>query len=126
MSLMAFVTLGFTMTTYANSVLLAANQPVKITYRIAHKNENGPTIFEEPQVVDLNTNARIAVDMNNYDKAGLVIVAANEHELPSTVNQFDQPMQCSMTFDKTKSTGALEFELTPHRFTCRTYGGVFG
>ena len=126
MSVIGLMSLGFTLTAHANSVLLAANEPVKITYRIAHKNLNGQTILDKPQVIDLNTNAGISVDLNGYDKAGLVIVAANEHELPASAYQFDQPNQCSMTTDNKNATGALEFELTPHRFTCRTYGGIFG
>jgi hypothetical protein len=122
----AFGLLGITMAAHANDVLLTANQPLKIMFRLAHLNHNGQPIFGEPQSRDINKNTTISIDMNNYDLAGLVILSVNGHELPSSANQFNQPEQCSMTTDKTKATGALEFSLSAHEISCRSYGGVFG
>ena len=106
--------LGITMTAQANEVLFTANQPMKIIFRIAHLNHNGQPIFSEPQSKDINKNTTIPIDMNNHDLAGLVILSVNGHELPPSANQFNQPKQCSMTTDKTKATGALDFSLSTH------------
>jgi hypothetical protein len=118
--------LCFTATAQANEVLLTANQPIKITYRIAHKNQNSPPVLGELRSIEVNKNVNVSVSMDHYDRAGIVIVSGDGHELPPSDNQFDQPKQCSMTTDKSKSTGALEFTLTKHSISCRTYGGVFG
>lgn len=118
--------LGFTMVAHANEVLLTTNQPIKITFRVAHKNKGGEVIFDELQTINVSKNVSIPVDLKNYDRAGIVIISGNGHELPPSANQFDQPKQCSMTTDKVKSTGALEFILSDHAISCRTYGGVFG
>ncbi len=111
---------------HANEVLLTAKQPMEITYRIVHKNQNEKPVFDAPQTVTLNKNMTIPIDLNNYDQAGIVIVSAAGHELPPSANQFNTPRQCSMTTDKTRATGALEFSLDAHKATCRTEGGVFG
>jgi hypothetical protein len=126
LSIIAISCLGFVMTAHANEVLLSANQPTKITFRVAHKNQNSQPILGELQSININKNVNVSVSLDNYERAGIVIVSANGHELPPSANQFDQPEQCSMTTDKAKATGALEFTLSPHSIGCRTYGGVFG
>lgn len=126
LSVIALGCLGFTMAAHANEVLLTANQPMKITFRLAYKNQNNQPIFGELQSIDVSKNVTVPVSLNNYDRAGIVIVSANGHELPPSANQFDEPKQCSMTTDKTRATGALEFTLSAHSISCRTYGGVFG
>lgn len=118
--------LSVAISAYANEVMLTANQPMKITFRVAHKNQNSQPVFGELQSADVRKNVVVPVSLDNYDRAGIIIVSANGHELPSSANQFDQPKQCSMTTDKTKATGALEFTLSQHSISCRTYGGVFG
>jgi len=126
LGIIALASVNFTVVSaYANEVLFTVNQPTKITFRIAHKNQNSQTILGEFQSIDINKNANIHVSLDNYDRAGIVIVSANGHELPSSANQFDQPEQCSMTTDKTKSAGVLAFKLTEHSINCSTYGGVF-
>lgn len=129
LSVIVLASLGFTtVAAHANEVLLTANQPMKITFRVAHKNQDqdSQTVFGELQSIELNKNRNIPISLANYDRAGIVIISANGHELPPSANQFDQPEQCSMTTDKTKTTGALEFTLAQHSINCRTYGGVFG
>jgi len=111
---------------HANEVLLTANQPIKITFRIAHKNKNKPPIFDKLQTLNVNKNVTIPISLDGYDRAGVIIVSGDGHELPPSVNQFDEPNQCSMTTDKTKATGALDLTMTPHSINCRTYGGVYG
>jgi hypothetical protein len=126
-SLLAFIScLGFTAAVQANEVLLTANQPMKITFRLAHKNQNSQPILGKLQSIEVNKNLNVPVALDNYNRAGIVIVSANGHELPPFANQFDQPKQCSMTTDKTKATGAIEITLTEHSINCHTYGGVFG
>lgn len=126
LSVIALASLGLGVAAHANEVLLAANQPMKITFRIAHKNSNSPAVFGELQSLDVNKNVNIPVALNNYDRAGIIIVSANGIPLPPFANQFNQPKQCSMTTDNTKSTGALEFTLSQRSISCRSYGGVFG
>lgn len=126
LGVIVFGCLGFAMAAHANEVLLTANQPMKITFRVAHKNQNSQTVLGELQSIDVNKNVNVPVSLDNYDRAGLVIISAASHELPPSANQFDQPKQCSMTTDKAKATGALEFTLTQHAINCRTYGGIFG
>ncbi len=127
LSVIAIGGLSFTLAAHANEVLLTVNQPTKIAYRIAHKYQHSQPIFGELQSIHVNKSVNIPVSLDNYYRAGIVIVSVNGHELPPSINQFDQPRQCSMTTDKTKSTGSLEFSLSsPHSISCRTYGGVFG
>ena len=114
-------------TAHANKVLLTANQPTKITFKVAHKNKGNEIVYGEIKSVDVNKKAlTIPVDLNGYDLAGIVIVSADGHTLPDTANQFDQPEQCSMTTNKNKSTGKLVFIMDAHTASCRTQGGVFG
>lgn len=125
-----FALLGLAIVTYAgmaraNEVLLTANQPTSIIYKVAHKKLGAEPEFSELQYAVLSNNVNVHVDLGNYDRAGVVIMSINGRELPSSVNQFDKPQQCSMTTDKTKATGALELEIAQHKFTCRTFGGVF-
>jgi hypothetical protein len=119
------VGLGGPAIAYANEVLFTANQPMKIVFREAHKNQNSQTVLGELQTIGMSKNVTIPVSLNNYDKAGVVIVSVNDHELPTSANQFDQPGQCSMTTDKTKANGVLAFTLSKHSINCRSYGGVF-
>ena len=123
LSVLACGLLGITMGVHANEVLFTANQPMKIIFRIAHLNHNSQLVLGEPQSRGINKNTTVPIDVNNYDLAGVIILSVNGHELPS---QFNQPNQCSMTTDKTKATGTLEFSVSAHEISCRTYGGVFG
>ncbi len=119
--------LGFALSAHANEVLFTSNQPLKITFRVAHKNQSDKPVFGELQSVDLSKNVTIPipVPLDNYDRAGIIIVSVNGHELPPSANQFDQREQCSMTTNKSKPSGALEFTLSPHSINCHAYGGVF-
>jgi len=126
LGVIVFGCLGFAMAAQANDVLLTVNRPMKITYRIAHKNQNSQPVFGELQSIDVNKNVNVPVSLDNYDRAGIVIVSVGSHELPPSANQFDQPKQCAMTTDNTKATGALELTLSQHSINCRSYGGVFG
>lgn len=117
--------LGVVMTAHANEVLLTANQPLKVSFRVAHKNQGGQPVFGELQSVDLNKNFTIPVSLDNFNRAGIIVVSVNGHDLPPSANQFDQPKQCSMTTDKLKSSGAIEFNLSPHSINCHAYGGIF-
>lgn len=117
--------LGFALSAHANEVLLTSNQPLKIAFRVAHKNQSDKPVFGELQSVDLSKNATIQVPLDNYDRVGIVIVSVNGHELPPSANQFGQSEQCSMATSKSKPNGALEFTLSPHSINCHAYGGVF-
>lgn len=123
--IMALIFFGSVMAAHANEVLLISNQPVKIAYRLAYK-KNNQINFGALQTVEVNRSyVHIPVSLDNYDRVGVVIVAANEHELPPSDNQFDQPDQCSMTTDKEKDAGVLEFVMFDKNARCVTYGGVF-
>lgn len=113
---------------HANEVLLTANQPIKITFRVAHKNKNNQTVFGKVQSVDVNKNMTvpISVPLDDYDKAGIVIVSGDGHELPPSANQFDAPNQCSMTTDKSRAMGTIAFTMAPHTISCKITGGVYG
>jgi hypothetical protein len=52
-SLAAWVCFGMAMTAYANAVHLTATQPTKITFRIAHQNENAQPVYEGVQQLNL-------------------------------------------------------------------------
>ena len=120
--------LGFSMAAQANEVRLSAEQPLMITYQVAHKKLNGQPVFGARQSVKVGKNQSVIVpfSLDGYDRAGVVIAAFNEHELPLSANEFDKPERCSMTTDKVKTTGVLTFKLTEHTASCRTDGGVFG
>ena len=126
LSILACGLLGVGMEVHANDVLFTANQPMKVIFRMAHLNHNGQPVLGAPQSVDINKNTTIPIDRNNYDLAGVIILSVNGHELPPSANQFNQPEQCSMTTDKTKTTGTLELALSAHEISCRSYGGIFG
>lgn len=110
---------------HANEVLITSDQSMKIGYKVAHKNINGSTVFGELQTVTVNPNFNIHFNLDQYDRAGVVIISVDGHILPASANQFDQAKQCSMTTDLTKATGALKFTLSPHSVTCSTYGGIY-
>jgi len=120
------LSLGFTVAAHANEVLLTANHPMKITFKVAHKNQNSQPVLGELQSANVDKNMKVPISLDGYDQAGVVIVSADGHELPSTDNQFGRPKQCSMTTDKSKATGALEFTLSKHSMSCQTYGGLYG
>jgi hypothetical protein len=130
--MMMFCLSSFSMAAHANEVLLKTDQPTKITFRIAHKNQNQQTVLGEVQTIDIDKNVTVPVSLDNFDRAGIMIVSVydnahqKERELPPSANQFDKPEQCSMTTDKTKSTGTLEFMLSSHSISCHAEGGVFG
>lgn len=124
---------GFsTAVVHANEVLLKTNQPTKITFRVVHKNENQQPILGEVRSIDIDKNVIIPISLDHFDRAGIMIVSVydnihqKERQLPSSANQFDKPEQCSMTTDKTKTTGTLEFALSSHSISCHSEGGVFG
>jgi hypothetical protein len=125
-SLIALLSLSFTAAVHANEVQLTANQKMTITYRLAHKNQNSQPIFGALQTRQINKDANIPVSLDNYNRAGIVIVSVNGHELPPFANQFDKAKQCSMTTDKINSTGKVEFNVSAHSINCKTSGGVFG
>ncbi len=124
-SVIALLGLSFT-AAYANEVQLTANQKMTITYRLAHKNKNSQPVFDALQTMQINKDANVSVNLDNYNRAGLVIVSVNGHELPPFANQFDKAKQCSMTTDKIKSSGKLEFNVFAHSINCKSSGGVFG
>ena len=126
LSFIALSCLSVVVAAQANEVVFKVNKPMNITYRIAHKNQNKPVVLSEVQSMDLDKEMTVPVALDNYDRAGVVIVSVNGHALPSTATQFDQPRQCSMTTDKRNTTGQLAFTLKKHSISCRTKGGVFG
>jgi hypothetical protein len=97
-----------------------------VAFRVAHKNPNSQPVFGELQSIAVNKNINVSVPLNHYDRAGIVIVSVDGHELPSSINQFDQPKQCSMTTDQSRTTGTLGLRLSTHAISCTTSGGVFG
>lgn len=111
---------------HANEVVFKVNQPMKVTFRVAHKNQNAQPVFGELQSADVSKSMTIPVSLDNYDRAGVVIISTNGHELPPSVRQFDKPENCTMTTDKSKTSGLLEFRLSSHSISCHTEGGVFG
>ncbi len=125
MGIIALSCFGLTTIAYANEVRLTSKQPTKITFRIAHQNKNGQPVFGGTQSIDLNKNTTIPVDLKNFDLSGLVIMSVNGHELPPSANQFNQPKQCSMTTDKTRSNGVLAFTTSDHSINCIASGGIF-
>lgn len=108
---------------YANEVHLTANQPTKVTFRVAHKNQDGEVVLGELQSVDVNQHVTttVPVDLSGYDKAGIVIASVNGHEVSATDNKFDQFEQCSVTTDKIKPVGDLDFILSKHEISCHKF-----
>lgn len=119
-------------TAHANEVILTSNQPTKITFRVAHKNINHQPVFGEPQSIDLDGKTSMPISLDHFDRAGIMIISVydnyhqKDRQLPSSVTEFDKPEKCSMTTDKTKTTGELDFILTSHSISCHSEGGVFG
>ena len=81
---------------YANQVQLETNKATNVVFQIAHKNRGGQTVFGNRQSVQIDKAITVPVSLEGYELAGMVIVAINGHELPPSINQFDQPRQCSM------------------------------
>ncbi len=79
--------LGFAMWAHANEVLLTSNQPLKITFRVVHKNENGQPVFGRLQSIDLSKNVTVQAPLNNHDRSGITVVCVNGHD-----------KQCSITY----------------------------
>lgn len=117
---------GLSASALANEVLITSNQPTKLVYRVAHKNEGGETVYGPSQTIKINNNTRVSLDLKQYDLTGVSIISVNDKELPTHINQFDKPKQCSMTTNKVKSMGTIELASTNRSITCRTFGGKFG
>lgn len=126
MKIIGLSCLGLTTIAHANEMLLTSKQPTKITFRVVHQNRQAQPVYGELQSIYLNKNSTISVNLNNFDLAGLMIMSVNGHDLPPSANQFNQPEQCSMTTDKTHSTGTLEFTTSDHSINCKSFGGIFG
>lgn len=119
--------LGSVPVAQANEVwLLAKKQAVTVVYCLAHKNQNEPTQFDHCKSVTVANPIKVSADLDGYKYVGVVAVSVAGHPLPSNVNQFDRPFQCSITTDQMKSSGSLEFAADPHKITCETKGGIFG
>lgn len=117
---------GFAGAINANTVQLTVNKPVNITYKIAHKNKEGQIELSSLRSARVDRSLTIPVKLLDYHQAGIVLISVDGHELPPEITQFDKPKQCSMTTDKERPSGRLDFSLMPHRITCRSYGGVYG
>lgn len=126
---------ALTSTAFANEVILknisSQKNPVTITYKIAHKNANENTIFDPPQTVYLEQDQNIEFKLNGFQLAGMVIMSIDGHLLPDSINQFDKPMQCSLTTDKDRPNGSLSISVTSlpdghGKISCQPQGGVFG
>lgn len=121
-----FVSLSGITASYANEVVLSANQPMEVTYKVVHKNQDNQSVLGELQTLNVNKAATISVSLDAYDQAGVIIVSVGGHKLPSVTNQFDKPKQCAMATDKIKTTGTLNFTLSKHSINCSASGGIFG
>lgn len=125
-TLLTLSSLASTMAAHANEVDLSANQSMKITFRIAHKNLNNQPVFGEVQSMTLDKNVTIPVSLDQFDRAGIMILSVDGRELPLSANEFDKPERCSMTTDKTKTSGIIKLNLLPHAINCESHGGIFG
>lgn len=125
-SAITLVCLSFSAAAQANEVILKTDKPVTIAFRMAHVTQDKQVVLGELQTVEVNESLTLPVDLKDHDRVGIAIVSANGHVLPASVVGFNQAQQCSMTTDKTKTTGTIEFVVTDHLFNCRTSGGVFG
>ena len=117
---------GFASVANANTIQLTVNRPVNITYKIAHKNREGQIEMSSLRSARVDRSLTIPVKLLDYSLAGIVLVSVDGHELPPEITQFDKPKQCSMTTDRNRPSGRLDFSLKPHSITCRSYGGVYG
>ena len=115
--------LGVVMTAQANEVLLTANQPMQVSYQLAHQNKNGQPVLGATQSIKLDKNTVITVPLANFDRAGVVITSVDGHVIPS---EFNKPEQCAMTTDKVRTSGVLALTMSAHSASCQTFGGVFG
>lgn len=125
-ALITFAAITFAGNANANEVSIETNNPMMITYKIVHQNRNHQPIFGPTLSSTINGSLKIPVDQENYDLVGVVPISVEGHNLPDNANQFNNPDQCSMTTDKTKSTGSLIFTKEPHKISCQTKGGIFG
>jgi hypothetical protein len=73
----------------------------------------------------ITDSVTIPVNMDGYALTGIVAVSVNGHALPSSVNQFNRPYQCSMTTDQKNSSGSLACAMSPHKISCEAKGGIF-
>jgi len=116
---------------WANEAVVTSNKAINLDYQIAYKNPGQNIVYGSRQHIEIAPTATIPFDAMGYKLVGIVPLAVNGHTLPSTANQFDQPMQCSLTTDKTHDHGALQFfyedESQHHgRISCAVRGGIFG
>ncbi len=120
------ICLGTTGSVLANNVIIASSTPIDITYQVARVNGDGQPVLSGIRSMKVNHTASIDCELNGYERSGVVLVSVNGHQLPTNINQFNQPRQCSMTTDAGRSAGALEITTSQHSIKCATHGGVFG
>lgn len=111
---------------FANEVLVSVSQPMEITYRIAHQNTGGKTVFGDLQTIEVDSSTTIPITLDGYEMAGVVPFSVAGHSLPPSANRFAERDQCSLATNKTKATGELSFIFEKNKGTCKTRGGIFG
>jgi len=118
--------LGFATTASANEVRITANQPITLTYKIAHQHQGRQPVFSEVKTIHIDRSSSISVNLDDYAVAGVVPIAVNNHQLPSSATHFNEKEQCSMATDKARTSGQLNFIVLDHEIKCSTQGGIFG
>lgn len=111
---------------HANEVTLSTNKPMEVSYRIAHQNPGQKVVLGSEVSMVLRDNFTVPINLDGFKWAGLVPTKLDGHVLPPGVNEFNQKDQCSMTTDKNKTHGRLEFDVDAHQARCATKGGILG
>ncbi len=115
----------------ANEATITSNKAISFDYQVVYKTSKG-VVYGPRQHANIANSVTVPFENINYELAGIVALAVDGHELPSNVNQFNQPAQCSLTTDKTQNKGVLHLIYTENeqhhgrKISCSPTGGIFG
>jgi hypothetical protein len=119
---------AFASASFANNIQITSgdDKGYEVVFRVAHQMLGAEPVFSAERIVKIPPHASIDFELNDYDLAGIVPILINGHVIPSHINQFGQPQQCSVATNKAKSSGVLEVTLSDKKLLCKVYGGIFG
>ena len=122
----------------ANEVTITnqSDHPIPVKYQFAYHNPGKRVVLKEKvnTVVYTNSKSVINIPQNNYDHAGIVVLAVKSlpnndwHHLPNLANEFDATPGCWMRTDVKNPSGNINLKETNYRsdgkhgnITCNTH-----
>ena len=99
---------------FANTVKYQLNQPMQVTYQVAHQKAGGPIVLGQRTRLNGNT---VHLQQNGYSFVGVVTDNINGHELPESAKQFRGAQSCTASTGKNNPNASIKLTFTPKTTT---------